>query len=122
MDSFMFAPVGKFEEGEGDADPLFAIHHRKRIAAGIVRGNAVARVSHLPCVDTRLPFPLPCSGRIPRRSLHAPAQTKISAPSRRARSPAGCPTARNSLRRPRRLVLSRLVRLCLSRAPPQGLP
>ena len=39
----MFAPVGKFEEGEGDADPLVAIHHRKSIAAGIVRGNAVTR-------------------------------------------------------------------------------
>jgi len=45
MDSFMFAPVGKFEEGEGDADPLLAVHHRKSIAAGIVRGNAGARFS-----------------------------------------------------------------------------
>jgi hypothetical protein len=40
----MFAPVGKVEEGEGDADPLFAIHHRKSIAAGIVRGNAITGV------------------------------------------------------------------------------
>src|SRR6266850_6725674 len=57
----MFAPVGKLEEGEGDEDALFAMHHRKSIAAGIVRGNAVARFSELLRVDTRLPFPLPCS-------------------------------------------------------------
>jgi len=45
MDSFMFAPVGKFEEGEGTRIRFWQYITAKSIAAGIVRGNAGARFS-----------------------------------------------------------------------------
>src|SRR5258708_8621898 len=94
MESFMFAPVGKSKEGEGNADPLFARHHRKSIAAGVARSNALAHFPNHRALTLTFPSLYPALGA-PRQSLHAPAQSKISAASKHARFPAKCRTARS---------------------------
>jgi uncharacterized protein YecE (DUF72 family) len=86
MDSFMYAPVGKLEEGERDADPLFAPHHGKSIAAGIVRGNAVLGFSIRSALTLAFSSLYPALGArdaefpMPQRKLKTPLQASSPNP------------------------------------------